>query len=324
MSARRRTNVWRAYHAGAAEMAPFAWVTALLLASVGACGGTAEPPPAGPANPPAGTSNAAEPVAAPSSTAEPAPSAPATAATPEPTAAPVASAAPAPNATPAAASVPDTGGCPAGMVRIKGGSFKLAAIKAQVTVKDYCLDVNLATTDQYAECVQSKKCNDNLLKVCEGSTFGVEGKGNLPIVCVDFPQAVTYCQAQGKRLPSGEEWEWAARGGPEAWTYPWGNEPPADQLCWSGKTKRDGPCPIGSFPTGANPQGVLDLAGNVFQWTTTGNDVVSSARFGRGGSWKDSGNEVKAGFTFAFKTTYRCGFLGIRCAIPAPEEKKAP
>ena len=322
MSARRWANMWRGYRAGAVELSPFAWMTACLLASAAACGGTDGPPPAGPDNTAKGETKPAETAATPATTAAPAPTTPATTATPEPTAAPAATAAETPPPA-VVASVPDTGGCPTGMVRIKGGSFKLAAIKAQVTVKDYCLDVNLTTTDQYTSCVQSKKCNDNLLKVCEGSTYGIEGKGNLPMVCVDFPQAVDYCKAQGKRLPTGEEWEWAARGGPEAWTYPWGNEPPSDQLCWSGKSKRDWPCPIGSFPKGANPQGVLDLAGNVYEWTTTGNDVVSSARFGRGGSWKDSGNEVKAGFTFAFKTTYRCGFLGIRCAIPAPEDGQA-
>jgi len=301
MSARRWTN---------------ALVAAFALASVSACGGTGDPPPAGPASPPVDASKPASTAAA-----QPAPSAPESAAAPEGSAAPVASATPDASATqtPApAASAPDTGGCPAGMVRIKGGSFKLAAVKQQVTVKDYCLDVNLVTTDQYAACVQSKKCNDAAVKVCDPSTYGAEGKGNLPMICVDFTQATAYCKAQDKRLPTGEEWEWAARGGPEGWSYPWGNEAPADQLCWSGKTKREGPCPIGSFPAGASPQGVLDLAGNVFEWTTTGNDAVSTARFGRGGSWKDKGDEVKTGKTAVFKTTYRCGFLGIRCATSAP------
>lgn len=299
-------------------------MTACFLASLSACGGASDPPPVGPANTHVESSKPAQPAATQSAMAQqPAPITTGTTPAPENTTAPVASATPDPSATPAAtpaapASAPDTGGCPAGMVRIKGGSFKLAAIKAQVTVKDYCLDVNLATTDQYTSCVQSKKCNDGAVKVCDPSTYGVEGKGNLPMICVDFTQATDYCKAQGKRLPSGEEWEWAARGGPEGWSYPWGNEPPAEQLCWSGKTKREGPCPIGSFPKGANPQGVLDLAGNVFEWTTTGNDVVSSARFGRGGSWRDSADEVKTGKTAVFKTTYRCGYLGIRCAQSAP------
>jgi formylglycine-generating enzyme required for sulfatase activity len=228
-----------------------------------------------------------------------------------------------PTATPAAtstaaASAPNTGGCPAGMVRIQGGSFKIAALKTEAKVKDYCLDVNEVTADLYAACVQTKACSDNLTKICEPSTYGVAGNGNMPMVCVDFPQATAYCKAQNKRLPTGEEWEWAARGGAEGRTYPWGNDAPAEQLCWSGKTKREGPCPVGSFPGNANPQGVLDLSGNVFEWTTTGNDLVSTTRFGRGGSWRDSADEVKAGKTGPFKVNYRCGFLGIRCAISAP------
>jgi len=288
----------------------------LIAASLSACGGTSEPPPNNPTNADTST-KPADPTPTPTAKPEPTPTTATTTPPPEPTAAPVATAPPAAT-TPAIASAPDTGGCPAGMVRIKGGSFKLAAVKTQVSVKDYCLDVNLVSTDQYAECVKGKKCNENLIKVCDPSTYGQEGKGNLPMICVDFPQAQDYCKAQNKRLPTTEEWEWAARGGAEGRTYPWGNDAPTDQLCWSGITKRDGPCPISSFPKGANPQGILDLSGNIYQWVTSGNDVVSNARFGRGGSWKDKGDEVKTSHSFSFKTTYRCGFLGIRCASAAP------
>ena len=101
------------------------------------------------------------------------------------------------SATPSATPVVSSGGCPAGMVRIKGGSFKLAAVKTQVSVKDYCLDVNEVTADSYASCVASKGCNDAFVKVCDPSTYGAPGKGNLPMVCVDFPQAAAYCKAQG-------------------------------------------------------------------------------------------------------------------------------
>jgi len=296
MLSKRETRAWQAVRAGI--------FTGLVALMVG-CGGTSEPPPAGPSNVAGGTSTATQTSAATSAPALPATSPTGSAVVPETTAAPIMSAAPVATAPAGTsnvnASAPDTGGCPAGMVRIKGGTYKLLAVKTQVTVKDYCLDVNIATADNYASCVQSKKCNDGAVKVCDPSTYSAEGKGNLPMVCVDFNQATDYCKAQGKRLPSGEEWEWAARGGPEGWTYPWGNDAPTEeQLCWSGKSKRSGPCPIGSFPKGANPQGVLDLAGNIFQWTTTGNDVVSSARFGRGGSWRDSAVEVKAGMTATF------------------------
>ena len=285
------------------------------LVGLSACGATVE----GPA-PPMGASTTL--AAIPTATATATATATGGTGTATPSATPVATAMA--SATPSATPVVSSGGCPAGMVRIKGGSFKLAAVKTQVSVKDYCLDVNEVTADSYASCVASKGCNDAFVKVCDPSTYGAPGKGNLPMVCVDFPQAAAYCKAQGKRLPTGEEWEWAARGGAEARVYPWGNEAPTEQLCWSGKTTRTGPCPVGSFPGNASVDGVLDLAGNVFEWTTTGNDLVSDTRFGRGGSWRDGAEEVKAGRTGAFKVTYRCGFLGIRCASAAPASEPGP
>ncbi|TKC95829.1 hypothetical protein E8A74_46190, partial [Polyangium fumosum] len=86
---RRWTNVLHGAHAGAVAMAPFAWATACLLASVSACGGASDPPPAGPANVAGGEAKPAAPAATPAATAEPAPGAAATAAAPETSAAPV-------------------------------------------------------------------------------------------------------------------------------------------------------------------------------------------------------------------------------------------
>ena len=224
-----------------------------------------------------------------------------------------------PSAQPAPPPAPPShqGKCPAGMSEVGGGKFKSSYYRLDMTVAPFCIDANLVTTDEYTACIEAGKCDKSAVHACDPSTYGIEGRGKLPMICVDFMQAERYCKAQGKRLVSDLEWEWVARGGDEARTYPWGEDPPAEQLCWSGKEKRTTPCPVGSHAPG--PHGVYDLTGNILQWTTTTNDSVSSFRGGRGGSWKDGVPEqVKITRRAGFKNTYRCGFLGIRCATEVP------
>ncbi len=108
---------------------------------------------------------------------------------------------------------------------------------------------------------------------------------------VAWQQAVDYCGWKGRRLPTEQEVEWAMRGGPKGTKYPWGNDPITKEranlgdsswwaVCMStmecfgytfpDKHWSDGfpfSAPVGSFPAGANPWGVLDLVGNVQEWT---------------------------------------------------------
>ncbi|KYF62259.1 formylglycine-generating enzyme family protein, partial [Sorangium cellulosum] len=240
----------------------------------------------------------------------------------DPTAAQAGDASAAASAAPAAPS----DGCPDGMARVPGGSFVMGPLKVKATVGDLCMDRTEVTAASYAACVKAGKCTDTLANCAkEASTYGVAGKEEQPMVCVDFAQAQAYCAAQGKRLPRDDEWEWAARGGEEARPYPWGGEAPKDQLCWSGGgAVRKTACDVGSFPAGANPQGIQDLAGNVFEWTTSANDGGGKMRVARGGSWRDGIPPlVRTARPGGFEVTYRCGFLGIRCvtepAAPAAE-----
>ncbi|WP_437683532.1 formylglycine-generating enzyme family protein [Sorangium sp. So ce131] len=232
------------------------------------------------------------------------------------------------NAPAAAAAAPATpsDGCPDGMARVPGGSFVMGPLKVKATVADLCMDKTEVTAEAYAACVKAGKCTDTLANCAkEASTYGVAGKEKQPMVCVDFAQAEAYCAAQGKRLPRDAEWEWAARGGEEARPYPWGDEAPKDQLCWSGGgTVRKTACDVGSFPAGASPQGIHDLAGNVFEWTTSANDGSGKMRVARGGSWRDGIPPlVRTARPGGFEVTYRCGFLGIRCVVePAAQAAK--
>lgn len=176
-----------------------------------------------------------------------------------------------------------SGPCPAGMVLVAGGSFVPVAKPAGgiVRIDDLCVDATEVVESAYRGCVAAGTCTPPPARTF--CNYGQPGRENDPINCVDLTQAKTYCASLGKRLPTEDEWEWAARGGPLGYAFPWGNAAPTaaddpERLCWQGKTSRDvesqwperpaGTCPIASFPAGAR-DGIFDLAGNVWEWTTT-------------------------------------------------------
>jgi len=91
-----------------------------------------------------------------------------------------------------------------------------------------------------------------------------EGTGNLPVTYVGQHQAAAYAKWRGGRLCREDEWEKAARGTDKR-IYPYGND--YDPALSNIDYLREGLTPVGSFPGGASPYGVLDMMGNVYEWT---------------------------------------------------------
>ena len=100
----------------------------------------------------------------------------------------------------------------------------------------------------------------------------------MPVVGVTWDDAQAYAEWAGKRLPTAEEWEWATRGAGRRW-FPWGAQLPdgtranyadaSTDFAWNDPDHDDGHAflaPVGSYPAGATPGGLLDMAGNAAEW----------------------------------------------------------
>ena len=92
-----------------------------------------------------------------------------------------------------------------------------------------------------------------------------DGKEDHPVVQISWHDAIAFCAWAKVQLPSEAEWEKAARG-TDGRIWPWGNQPPDKTLCNFDNNVGD-TTPAGAYPAGASPYGVLDMAGNVWEWT---------------------------------------------------------
>ena len=196
-----------------------------------------------------------------------------------------------------------------------------------VIMKSFWMDQLEVTNGMYALCIQEGACpKDHPIFSQQRSDYFFNPEyRDYPVVSVSWEEAATYCQWAGRRLPTEAEWERAARGD-DLRTYPWGYEPPSWVYANSGNLVHD-TSRVGSYAAGASPYGILDMAGNVWEWVddlyddnyyqtaATENPVGPTQvpgrylRVIRGGSYQDNIMEIRV--------SNRGNFMGSNLSAPS-------
>jgi ergothioneine biosynthesis protein EgtB len=157
---------------------------------------------------------------------------------------------------------------------------------------------------------------------------------NEPVSSVSWFEADAYARWIGKRLPTEAEWEFAAAAdlaNSVVRRYPWGDSKPTQNRASFGQNGLH-PMPVGDRGKGSSAHGLLDMAGNVWEWTSSpflpypgfeafpydgySKDHMDGNHFVcRGGSWATAAPILRCTFRNWYVPTYRQGFLGVRCAL---------
>jgi formylglycine-generating enzyme required for sulfatase activity len=226
---------------------------------------------------------------------------------------------------------------PLGMVFIPGGTFSMGRDEGdeyerpvhEVTVDPFFMDKHEVTCAEYQRFVNEKGYPPP--KDWKNGKYPADS-AELPVTGVSWTDAMAFSQWAKKRLPTEEEWEFAARGY-DGRLYPWGNvwNP---QAANAGAEKKGGLAKVESFPEGESPFGIQDMAGNAWEWTDSQLKAYPGSKIKednlsdgerrnfkviRGGSYQSNPNQATA--------TYRMGWMaqgapsyaqsGFRCAKDA-------
>ena len=177
---------------------------------------------------------------------------------------------------------------------------------------------------EFEKCVEAGKCTSDHYNTFSHSrracNYGNENRKIHPMNCVDWDGAGEYCKWAGGRLPTEEEWEYAAtHNGTEHLntSYPWGDD--ASVSCEKANYNEcyGGTSPVGVYsPAGDSPLGLIDMMGNVWEWTDTLYPSDSSIKpyVIKGGSWGNSASKINVTFSDRHYPSNWDSNLGFRCA----------
>jgi formylglycine-generating enzyme required for sulfatase activity len=193
------------------------------------------------------------------------------------------------------------------MVGISGGCFSAGppAASRNVCVQGFELDVYEVTLERYRrQCPKRAKC-----------AKGYAASPKHPVTGVDYHSAIAFCKSIGRRLPTADEWEYAARS-TSAREFPWGNAAPTSRARGPNATEAS---PAGTHPADRSPYGVYDMAGNVMEWVQSAGALVTV----RGGHFASpSAQEMKTWWSYRMPPSPNAA-VGFRCARSQPARTKS-
>ncbi len=204
---------------------------------------------------------------------------------------------------------------------IKMKTIKTEDEAVKIPGKFFQMDKGEVTNKDYNKCVKAEKCEKQHYddKKCdvfeEGKGWGLNfvpkefKEDDKPVVCVDFKQAKTYCEWINKRLPTEEEWEYAAKGGKD-FKYSGSNN--ADLVSWYYENSKGKTNEIARKK--ANNYGLFDMTGNVWEWTDSRWDKKEKYRVLKGGCFSNSGYDLLLDFRHGNIPSYIVYDSGFRCA----------